>query len=154
LQGPMKSRGLAIAGVFAAVSSYLGASPATQLYVLVPSCVSGVCPFPNPPRDSVRTGDVVPLFVSAADASGIPDMAYQGTVHLSSSDPLVTLPANYTFTLADEGAHFFLGETVLRTIGPQTISVQDVTSGISGSVTITVLGPAAAIPTVTNLGKA
>lgn len=51
------------------------------------------------------------------------DSGYRGTVHFTSSDPLATLPADYTFTAADAGRHDF--DIVLRTAGNQTFTVSD-----------------------------
>lgn len=48
---------------------------------------------------------------------------YNGTVHFSSSDPAAILPADYTFTFADQGQHHFLA--TLKTGGPQTITAVD-----------------------------
>ena len=65
------------------------------------------------------------------------DPTYRGTVHFTSSDPLATLPANYTFTASDAGMHSFNGLTILRTPGPKVITARDVASGtIVGAVTV------------------
>ena len=45
---------------------------------------------------------------------------YTGTVNFTSSDPQAILPANYTFTAADSGAHTFTA--TLNKTGAQTIS--------------------------------
>ena len=54
---------------------------------------------------------------------------YRGTVHFSSSDPLASLPADYTFTATDAGVHTF--SVSLMTSGPQSIAVTDVGSQIT-----------------------
>ncbi len=52
---------------------------------------------------------------------------YFGTVHLTSSDPAATLPADYTFkTATDIGAHTFV--VTLNTIGSQAVTVGDTTT--------------------------
>ena len=74
-------------------------------------------------------------------------MRYTGTVIFSTSDPDpgVVLPADYTFTLDDDGSHTFadtgLGETTLITPGDQTLTVMDTADNtITGSTTVTVDG--------------
>ena len=69
--------------------------------------------------------------VSARDASGNVVTNYLGTVTFSSSDQKAGLPASYTFTAADAGAHTF-GITLV-TAGTQSISASDATAGISGT---------------------
>ena len=61
---------------------------------------------------------------------------YQGTVHFTSSDPAAVLPADYTFTFADEGQHHFLA--TLNTGGQQTITATD--AAIQGGGTTIKLG--------------
>jgi hypothetical protein len=59
---------------------------------------------------------------------------YVGTVHFTSSDSSAVLPADYTFTAADSGAHTF--SITLNTVGSQTVSAVDVNSGgFNGTVT-------------------
>jgi prepilin-type N-terminal cleavage/methylation domain-containing protein len=85
--------------------------------------------------------------VTAKDAGGNVATSYRGTVHFTSSDSVAVLPANYTFTAADNGAHTFPTAT-LKTLGTQSITATDtVTSTITGSQTgITVTaGPAASL---------
>jgi hypothetical protein len=66
---------------------------------------------------------------------------YTGTVHFTSSDPQAVLPADYTFTSADQGVHTFTVD--LKTAGSQTITATDTATGsIVGSEGITV-NPAA-----------
>ena len=49
----------------------------------------------------------------------------------SSSDPLASLPANYTFTAADAGVHTF--SATLNTIGTESLTVTDtLTASING----------------------
>lgn len=52
---------------------------------------------------------------------------YAGKIHFTSSDPSAQLPADYTFTPADKGAHTF--RVVLKTKGQQTLTMTDVLSG-------------------------
>src|SRR5439155_21610480 len=87
-----------------------------------------------------RFGITVPGF----GAQGQPVTGYTRTVSFASSDPYPgLLPADYTFTQADNGTHTFPGVS-LFTAGPQTLTVQDTTHSSSmGSATINVLASAA-----------
>jgi hypothetical protein len=83
--------------------------------------------------------------VLALDLYGNVDTTYQGTVTFSTtdSDPGVVLPADYTFTTGDggdNGVHAFSSGVSLVTLGDQTLTVTDMVSGLSGTLTITV-GP-------------
>jgi hypothetical protein len=60
-----------------------------------------------------------------------------GRVHFTTSDPPPSVPADYTFTAADNGVHKFsytlVPALVLRTHGSQTVRARDtVTSTITG----------------------
>ncbi len=85
---------------------------------------------------SPHTSGVAGSFnVVARDVFGNTATAYGGTVHFTSSDPSATLPANYTFTFGDAGAHSF--SATLRTTGSnQSITVTDTLTGnITGTQT-------------------
>lgn len=72
----------------------------------------------------------VPVF--ARDAYANQADGYTGTVHFTSSDGTATLPADYTYTLADHGLHSF--NITLRHSGLQTVTVTDtVTGSITGT---------------------
>src|SRR5205823_10501005 len=64
--------------------------------------------------------------VTVQDSYGNTVTGYAGTVHFTSSDtnPSVVLPADYTFTGADNGVHTFTG-AILITAPAQTITVDD-----------------------------
>ena len=80
-------------------------------------------------------GAAASITVVARDAGGNKASGFLATVALTSSDPLATLPASYTFTAADLGTHTFT-TPVLRTAGSQTITA---TAGsITGAATVTV----------------
>lgn len=68
-------------------------------------------------------GTPVGVTVAAVDIYGNLAPSYTGTIHVSSSDPQASLPADYTFTAADGGAHSFL--VTLKTAGTQSFSVAD-----------------------------
>src|SRR5581483_6630964 len=61
----------------------------------------------NPEGMLVTADAVIPVTVRALDAFGNTVTGYAGTVAFSSTDPLATLPAAYTFTAADAGVHNF-----------------------------------------------
>jgi sugar lactone lactonase YvrE len=91
----------------------------------------------TPSADSVVAGTPVSLTVTAEDAAGNPG-AYLGTVHFSSTDPLASLPPDYTFTAADNGVHTFT-DVILRTAGSPTVTATDTATGsITGTATVTV----------------
>jgi hypothetical protein len=107
-------------------------SPATVSSLLV----SG---FSSP----VTAGVAGTVTVTAQDAMGHTVTGYQGTVHITSSDPQAVLPADYTFTAADAGVHIF--NVTLRTAGTQSITVTDTaSSSITGAQSGITVSPAAA----------
>ena len=78
-----------------------------------------------------------PLNIAAFDANGSRTTNYTGTVRFTSSDPLATLPANYTFTAGENGTHDFTA--ILGTPGIQTITATDtITGSIVGTATLMV----------------
>jgi hypothetical protein len=92
---------------------------------------------------SVPSGTAFDLTITAADPYGTIDMNYQGTVTFSTSDadPGSVLPADYTFTGDDRGVHTFSGGVTLSTPGDQTITVTDTGSGITRTVTVSIVPP-------------
>ena len=100
---------------------------AAQLQISVPAQVTAGTPF-----------DVT---VTAQDANGLTAVGYLGTVTLSTTDtdPGVVLPADYTFTAADQGVHTFSGGCTLITAGSQSLTATDTADAtITGTATITV----------------
>ena len=63
------------------------------------------------------------------------------TFSTSDTDPGIVLPADYTFTAADGGVHTFTGGVTLSTPGDQTITATDTASGMTRTVTVTVVPP-------------
>ena len=78
--------------------------------------------------------------VTAQNASNSTSTGYRGTVHFTSSDAQAVLPADYTFTSGDAGAHTFTGVILKNPYNqPSTITVSDaVAPMITGSASITV----------------
>ena len=91
----------------------------------------------------ITAGTASPLVVTAKDAYGNITPSYTGTVAFSSTDPQAVLPANFTFTGADNGTNTFSG-VILKTAGStQAITATDtVTSTITGEQTPIVVNPA------------
>ena len=87
-------------------------------------------------------GTAIAATVRALDSTGATDASYTGTVHFTATDGQAALPANYTFTAADNGVHTFM--LTLRTAGSQTVTVADTSlASIAGSTAVMV-SPAAA----------
>ncbi len=80
---------------------------------------------------SITAGVAGNFTVTARDAYGNIATGYTGTVHFISSDPLAGLPANYTFSAADQGVHTFA--LALRTAGIQSLTVADTSGGVAGA---------------------
>jgi hypothetical protein len=63
------------------------------------------------------------ITISARDVYGNVAPDYRGTLTFSSTDALAALPAAYTFTAADAGAHVF--SVTLKSAGGNDVTVQD-----------------------------
>jgi hypothetical protein len=103
---------------------------------------------------SVVSGATFSATVMAVDPFGNQATGYTGTVHFSSTDTHAVLPANYTFTPTDAGAHTFT--FTLKTAGTQAITATDtVTSSIAGTLgSITVMGKPSQIKLNTPIANA
>jgi hypothetical protein len=75
--------------------------------------------FPSP----TTAGTLDTFTVTVLNSAGATWTGYTGTVHFSSSDLQAVLPADYTFTGADQGVHTFTA--VLKTVGIQSLTVTD-----------------------------
>ena len=73
--------------------------------------------------ESVTAGNSLRVTVTVLDTLGNPATGYTGTVHFTSNDVAATLPADYSFTSTDAGAHSFLA--ILYTAGSRTITATD-----------------------------
>ncbi len=90
----------------------------------------------------VTAGMSFAVTVRALDPTNAVDPSYRGTVHFTATDGQATLPADYTFTAADQGVHTFMA--TLRTAGSRSLTVTDTsTSSLTGSTTVSI-NPAAA----------
>jgi hypothetical protein len=92
-------------------------------------------------NNSTTAGAVSHVTITAQDPYGNTATSYTGTVHGSSSDAQAVLPADYTFTAADAGAHQFA--VTLKTAGSQTVTFQDVSQGFTANARVSVSAAAA-----------
>jgi len=79
--------------------------------------------------------------VTAEDPYGNMATGYAGTVQFKSSDTAASLPANYTFTTANQGVHAFT--LTFKTAGTQSVTVKDTSSGITATQSGITVAPAA-----------
>ena len=103
----------AVSTLAASITVTVGAGTASQFVLAAPSG-----PF--------VAGQDFAVEVLAQDSAGNEATSYRGTVRFTSKDVIAGLPANYTFTAADNGRHSF--NVVLRTAAnPQHLTVTDTT---------------------------
>ena len=82
------------------------------------------------------------LTVTADNPSNATDAGYRGTIHFTSTDSQAGLPANYTFTAADNGVHTF--SVNLKTAAHQTVTATDTaTAATNGTTPGVAVNPAA-----------
>jgi hypothetical protein len=131
----------------------------TFLHVL-PAAAKSIVAYVPPAGSTLSTtaGQVFTLAVKALDAYGNIATSFTGMVTWTSSDPLRTLPAAYTFVPGDQGVHTFTNGFVLRTAGTQTVTASWGTTS-SSTVTDTVSAAAAssfslAAPSTSTAGTA
>ena len=110
-----------------------GTSPSplrSTLNVTVAPAAAATVVFTVP--SSVLPSQAFDVRVTFNDQYGNVATGYRGTVQFTTSDPspLARVPANYTFTAADAGAHTF--SATLWTPTSQTITVRDTTNAALG----------------------
>jgi hypothetical protein len=87
-------------------------------------------------------GNAFNFTATAEFSDGSPDPFYNGTAHFSSTDPLVVLPPDATFTA---GTSTLTLSATLRTAGTQTLTATDTAdSKITGTSNSVLVNPAAA----------
>jgi hypothetical protein len=92
---------------------------------------------------STTAGTTTNFTVTVKNANGTTDVGYTGTVHFVSTDPQAGLPADYTFTAADQGTHTFSAS--LKTVGTQNLWATDAQAGaVAGGETGIAVHPGAA----------
>jgi hypothetical protein len=100
----------------------------SSIYVVSGASSLNVTGFP----DTATAGSVCSVTVTALDAAGNLLPGYLGTVHFSSRDPQAVLPADYSFTAADQGVHTF--SVALLSAGTQSLTASEsLTPAITGS---------------------
>jgi hypothetical protein len=92
---------------------------------------------------TATAGNSFTFTVTAEKPGGAVDTDYTGTVQFSSSDAAASLPANYTFTTANDGSHSFV--VTFATAGSQSLTVKDVSSKITATVPAISVVPAAPV---------
>jgi len=107
---------------------------------LAAACNGGSCPAANLIVSNVTSpqsaGTVSSVRVEARTSNGATATLYAGKIHFTSTDPMAVLPADYTFTSADQGVHVFMNGVVLKTAGTQSVTATDTkTATITGSQT-------------------
>jgi hypothetical protein len=104
-------------------SSNVIAAAATHVTISVPS--------------NIVAGTAFSVKVMAVDAYGNEASGYRGTVHFSTSAASGVLPADYTFTAADNGVHTF--SVTLSSTGTHSLTVTDVNNSlVMGTVSFSV----------------
>ena len=102
---------------------------------------------------SVTAGSSFTVTVTALTSSGTTDTGYTGTVKFTSTDALAGLPANYTFTSANDGVATFT--VTLKTAGSQSITATAVATGsVTGQATTPVAAAAASVLSVSDASTA
>jgi hypothetical protein len=120
------------AGITGSASTTVVAGSATHLAVSIPASVAAGSPFT--------------VTVTAKDLLNNTAASYTGTVHFTKSDGAggSALPADYTFTGADAGAHTFTNGATFVTTGSQSVTSTDtVNASITGNASATVSSAAA-----------
>jgi len=117
-----------ITGASGMIAVSAATTVATQFLLTAPMTVNAGVPFS--------------VSVTAADVNGNPVTTYAGTVHFTSSDTAAMLPADFTFTPANQGTQTFTNAFTLITQASQSITATDTgTSSIRGSASLSVQGP-------------
>jgi len=131
----------------------LAPAPAVRLILSNDPCLITACPTHLLPLTTVSSGQKLFIYVLAVDDRNAEIPGYAGRVHFSSTDGLASLPPDYAFAPSDQGGKGFIA--ILRTPGPQTITVTDpVNNRISGTLTMTVTGQAAKdVPALSGAAK-
>jgi hypothetical protein len=91
---------------------------------------------------TVTAGTMFSLTVTALDMNGATAAGFGGTIHFTSTDPLASLPADYTFQPNDFGVHTF--QITACTGGSQTITVSDTPDGLTAGQATFAVDPGSA----------
>jgi hypothetical protein len=114
-RGVVRARGVNIGAYQASASAFALTAPAT-----------------------VTAGVPFTVVVQAVDSFGKAALGYTGTVIFTATDPdpAVVLPAAYTFTAGDPGAHTFSGGFTLLTPGEWVLTATDAGGWFNASITV------------------
>ena len=123
------------------------AAPAVRLFLSTDFCTLVPCPTHPPAPTIFPAGAPFALFVVAVDATGSQVSSYFGTISVSSSDSLASLPTPIVIT---GGGSF---SVTLRRLGSQVVSVVD-NQGLTGTILLGVTPSPVGIPTLTVRGIA
>jgi sugar lactone lactonase YvrE len=74
---------------------------------------------------TVNISTPITLTTNAYGPNGQTDPMYRGTVHFSSSSATAVLPANYTFTMPDQGRYVFTDQVIFTEAGDYTVTMTD-----------------------------
>jgi fibronectin type 3 domain-containing protein len=74
---------------------------------------------------TATAGTAFNITVTALDSYNNTTPSFTGLIHFESTDPLATLPANYTFVASDKGVHTFTNGVTFRTVALQTLRAID-----------------------------
>ena len=96
---------------------------ATETWTVTAAAADSLDLTPN--GGSTTAGSAFDVTVTAHDAYGNIATGYTGILHFSSTDLNATLPADYTFTVSDNGTHTFAAGITLRTTGSRTVTAAD-----------------------------
>jgi len=103
-------------------------------------CVAAPPTFALSAPASVFSGALLNLSLTVQSSTGATlSPPYTGTVAFTSSDGSASLPADYTFTVADNNTHTFSNAVAMKSLGSQTITATDTHSGgFTGTVHVSV----------------
>jgi hypothetical protein len=128
-----------ITATYSGATGFSG-SPSNQLNQVVNYGAAQSFSFAGVPT-TLTAGSQFGITVTALDQFGNLAGGYLGTIHFTSSDLRAGLPADYTFTATDNGAHTFATPVTLVTAGSQTVTATDTTTssitGTSSKVAVT-----------------
>jgi phosphodiesterase/alkaline phosphatase D-like protein len=111
----------------------------TQAGIVVNPAAASTLVFSGLPA-SATAGVTYAITLTALDPYSNVATGYTGTVHFRSTDPLATLPGDYTFMAADAGSQTF--GVILRTSGTQTLTAADTaTSTLTANASAVVAEP-------------
>jgi photosystem II stability/assembly factor-like uncharacterized protein len=92
----------------------------------------------SPLSSPIKAGQLFSLEITIYKNLNIIDLAYRGTIAFTSSDKIADLPQDYIFTSVNQGKKNFTNLS-FKTVGEQSLLVQDKDKKFSGSAMIRVI---------------